>query len=181
MLTSSLAPPQIAHYPTLRSIPADLAPPVLEEVELYKQALRKCYKSFGAEMVCFEVARSSGKGGHAHVQVRCAVSLTRSLCLRLSSRPSTRSRCWTSLMRMASLPQICPIPSSLASEAESTFLSQGTKFNYAFEEIADPSTFHQRAQEDGKGDEYFKVDLPGGKSLVHWIGKGDGFSLQFGR
>ncbi|GJN88523.1 hypothetical protein Rhopal_001489-T1 [Rhodotorula paludigena] len=134
----------IAHYPTLRSIPADLAPPVLEEVELYKQALRKCYKSFGAEMVCFEVARSSGKGGHAHVQ-------------------------------------ICPIPASLASEAESTFLSQGTKFNYAFEEIADPSTFHQRAQEDGKGDEYFKVDLPGGKSLVHWIGKGDGFSLQFGR
>lgn len=63
-------PPQIAHYPTLRSIPTDLAAPVHEEVELYKEALRKCYKSFGADMVAFEVARSSGKGGHAHVQVR---------------------------------------------------------------------------------------------------------------
>jgi len=48
--------------------------------------------------------------------------------------------------------------------------------------VADPSTFHARAQADGKGAEYFKVDLPGGKSLVHWIdpAKG-GFSLQFGR
>ncbi|GAA5894097.1 hypothetical protein JCM8208_002347 [Rhodotorula glutinis] len=135
----------IAHYPTLRSIPADLAAPVHEEVELYKEALRKCYKTFGADMVAFEVARSSGKGGHAHVQV-------------------------------------CPIPSSLAPEAESTFLAQGAKFAYDFVEVADPSTFHGRAAEDGKGAEYFKVDLPGGKSLVHWIdpAKG-GFSLQFGR
>ncbi|TNY19810.1 CwfJ C-terminus 1-domain-containing protein-like protein, partial [Rhodotorula diobovata] len=135
----------IAHYPTLRSIPSDLAPPVHEEVELYKEALRKCYKSFGAELVAFEVARSSGKGGHAHVQ-------------------------------------ICPIPASLAPEAESTFVSQGAKFGYAFDEVSDPSTFHGRAEQDGKGTEYFKVDLPGGKSLVHWIepGKG-GFSLQFGR
>lgn len=68
---------QIAHYPTLRSIPSDLAPPVLEEVALYKEALRKCYKSFGAEMVAFEVARSTGKGGHAHVQV----SLVAILCI----------------------------------------------------------------------------------------------------
>ncbi|BGO89644.1 hypothetical protein NBRC10512_001503 [Rhodotorula toruloides] len=134
----------IAHYPTLRSIPADLAPPILEEIELYKQALKKCYKSFGAEMVAFEVARSAGKGGHAHVQ-------------------------------------ICPIPSSLASEAESTFLTQGAKFNYDFEEIAEPSTFHARAEQDGKGTEYFKVDLPDGKSLVHWLKPGTPFSLQFGR
>lgn len=64
---------QIAHYPTLRAIPAELAPPVLEEVSLYKEALRKCYKSFGAEMVAFEVARTTGKGGHAHVQVSSLV------------------------------------------------------------------------------------------------------------
>lgn len=42
---------------------------MLEEVALYKEALRKCYKSFGADMIAFEVARSTGKGGHAHVQV----------------------------------------------------------------------------------------------------------------
>ncbi|GAA5978468.1 hypothetical protein JCM10908_004366 [Rhodotorula pacifica] len=138
----------IAHYPTLRTIPTDLAPPVLEEVALYKEALRKCYKSFGAEMVAFEVARSTGKGGHAHVQ-------------------------------------ICPIPASLASQAEKVFLEQGHKFNYAFEEVSDPSTFHSRAAgDDAEGKErteYFKVDLPGGKSLVHWINAGTPFSLQFGR
>ncbi|GAA5921779.1 hypothetical protein JCM1841_001859 [Sporobolomyces salmonicolor] len=134
----------IAHYPTLRSIPADLAPPVLEEVELYKQALKKCYKSFGAEMIAFEVARAGGKGGHAHVQ-------------------------------------ICPIPASLAPEAESTFAAQFTKFNLAFEEIADPVAFYTSAQEDGKGADYFKVDLPNGKCFVHWIKQGVPFGLQFGR
>lgn len=81
--------------------------------------------------------------------------------------------------------QICPIPASLASEAESTFLTQGSKFNYDFEEVSDPSSFHARGA--GEGDEgkerteYFKVDLPGGKSLVHWIKPGTPFSLQFGR
>ncbi|GAA5862307.1 hypothetical protein JCM3774_004858 [Rhodotorula dairenensis] len=138
----------IAHYPTLRTIPADLAPPVLEEIALYKEALRKCYKSFGADMVAFEVARSTGKGGHAHVQ-------------------------------------ICPIPASLATQAEKVFLEQGSKFNYDFEEVPDPSSFHARAaggDDSGKErTEYFKVDLPGGKSLVHWIKAGTPFSLQFGR
>lgn len=68
LLTST--PAQISHYPTLRSIPSDLAPPVLQEIESYKQALKRCYAKFGAEMVAFEVARTSGRGGHAHIQVR---------------------------------------------------------------------------------------------------------------
>lgn len=81
--------------------------------------------------------------------------------------------------------QICPIPASLATQAEKVFLEQGSKFNYDFEEVSDPSTFHSRAAGPG-GDgeertEYFKVDLPGGKSLVHWIKPGTPFSLQFGR
>ncbi|GAA5987164.1 hypothetical protein JCM11641_002151 [Rhodosporidiobolus odoratus] len=147
----------IAHYPTLRSIPTDLAPPVLEEVELYKQALKKCYASFGAEMVCFEVARAGARGGHAHVQ-------------------------------------ICPIPASLTSEASSTFETQAQKYGYDLEEITSTSDFYAKANEDGKGCEYFKVDLPDGRSLVHWIKPGGngaqqqgaggpkgGFSLQFGR
>lgn len=61
---------QIAHYPTLLSIPADLAEPILSETDKYKIALRECYASFGAKLVAFEVGRLSGKGGHAHVQVR---------------------------------------------------------------------------------------------------------------
>ncbi|CEQ39928.1 SPOSA6832_01496, partial [Sporobolomyces salmonicolor] len=150
----------IAHYPTLRSIPADLAPPVLEEVELYKQALKKCYKSFGAEMIAFEVARAGGKGGHAHVQVMYGTGY---------------------IAHTSVSPQICPIPASLAPEAESTFAAQFTKFNLAFEEIADPVAFYTSAQEDGKGADYFKVDLPNGKCFVHWIKQGVPFGLQFGR
>ena len=34
-----------------------------------KEALKKCYATHGAATVSFEVARLSGKGGHAHVQV----------------------------------------------------------------------------------------------------------------
>jgi hypothetical protein len=61
---------QIAHYPTLQSLPAAEAVNVIAEVESYKSALRKCYESFGARFVSFEVGRLSGKGSHAHIQVR---------------------------------------------------------------------------------------------------------------
>ena len=60
---------QIAHYPTLLSVPADLAVPIVSEIEQYKSGLRACYASFGASLLSFEVGRLSGKGGHAHVQV----------------------------------------------------------------------------------------------------------------
>ncbi|GAA5931350.1 Drn1p [Sporobolomyces koalae] len=134
----------IAHYPTLRSIPSDVSQQVLEEIELYKQALRKCFAKFGADMIVFETARTTGKGGHAHIQ-------------------------------------ICPIPSSLSSEAESTFQVQSQKYGYNLEEVQDTLAFYKTAETDGKGYDYFKVDLPGGKSLVHWIKREDRFSLQFGR
>ncbi|GAA6006427.1 hypothetical protein JCM11491_004953 [Sporobolomyces phaffii] len=134
----------IAHYPTLRSIPSEVSSQVLEEVELYKQALKKCFEKFGADMVVFEMARTSGKGGHAHIQ-------------------------------------ICPIPSSLASEAESTFKVQSQKYGFELEEIPDHTAFYRDAETDGKGTDYFKVDLPDGKSLVHWIKREERFGLQFGR
>jgi hypothetical protein len=34
-----------------------------------KDALKKCFAAYGAATVSFEVARLSGKGGHAHIQV----------------------------------------------------------------------------------------------------------------
>ena len=42
---------------------------IISELESYKSALRACYASYGAVPVTFEVARLSGRGGHAHVQV----------------------------------------------------------------------------------------------------------------
>lgn len=63
---------QIAHYPSLLSLPADLAIPIVAEVEHYKSALKRCFSAYSASMVTFEVAKVSGPGaraGHAHIQV----------------------------------------------------------------------------------------------------------------
>ena len=63
---------QIAHYPTLSAIPSEVVEPILEEIVKYKEALKACYASFEASMVNFEVGRTGGKGGHAHIQVGTA-------------------------------------------------------------------------------------------------------------
>jgi len=59
----------ITHYPTYTTIPPDLAPPIMEETEKYKSALRAFFAKHGSSAVMFEVGRLSAKGGHAHVQV----------------------------------------------------------------------------------------------------------------
>ncbi|KAG1803303.1 CwfJ C-terminus 1-domain-containing protein-like protein [Suillus variegatus] len=58
----------IAHHPTYNTIPADIAPPILEETDKYKSSLRALYAAHNASAVFFEVGRLSTKGGHAHVQ-----------------------------------------------------------------------------------------------------------------
>ncbi|QRW02143.1 Zinc finger, CCHC-type [Ceratobasidium sp. AG-Ba] len=59
----------ISHYPTLLSVPPELAISIISEVEKYKSALRALFAQHGASAVMFEVARLSGRGGHAHIQV----------------------------------------------------------------------------------------------------------------
>ncbi|KAJ3569956.1 hypothetical protein NP233_g4719 [Leucocoprinus birnbaumii] len=66
----------ITHYPTFTTIPPDLAPPIIEETEKYKSALRAFFAKHGCSTVLFEVGRLSAKGGHAHVQ---AVPIPRKL------------------------------------------------------------------------------------------------------
>ncbi|KAG6376305.1 CwfJ C-terminus 1-domain-containing protein-like protein [Boletus reticuloceps] len=58
----------ISHQPTYNMIPADISPPILDETERYKVALRRLFAKHGAVPVFYEVARLSAKGGHAHVQ-----------------------------------------------------------------------------------------------------------------
>ncbi|RDB21197.1 Zinc finger CCCH domain-containing protein 59 [Hypsizygus marmoreus] len=58
----------ITHYPTYTTIPPDLAPPIIEETEKVKTALRAMNAKHGATTVSIEVGRLSAKGGHAHVQ-----------------------------------------------------------------------------------------------------------------
>ncbi|KAF5357955.1 hypothetical protein D9756_001453 [Leucocoprinus leucothites] len=66
----------ITHYPTFTVIPPDLAPPIIEETDKYKSALRAFFAKHGCSIVLFEVGRLSAKGGHAHVQ---AVPIPRKL------------------------------------------------------------------------------------------------------
>ncbi|SGZ22743.1 BQ5605_C022g09536 [Microbotryum silenes-dioicae] len=134
-LTSSLwSTLQIAHYPTLLSVPADQAVPIVAEIERYKSALKTCYAAFGASPVAFEVGRLSGKGGHAHIQA-----------------------------------------------IEQVFIDQGQKQNVTFKEASSSSLSSEGLRKLGISDNYFRVDLPNGKTLVHSIEQGARFGLQFGR
>ncbi|KAF8844424.1 nuclear protein [Paxillus ammoniavirescens] len=58
----------ISHQPTYNGIPDDIAPPIFDETEKYKTALRGLFAKHGAVVLFYEVARLSTKGGHAHVQ-----------------------------------------------------------------------------------------------------------------
>ncbi|KAG8968145.1 hypothetical protein FRC03_008498 [Tulasnella sp. 419] len=59
----------ISHYPTLQSIPKEDSLPIISEIELYKSSLRSFYAQYDHVPVSFEVARLTGKGGHAHIQI----------------------------------------------------------------------------------------------------------------
>ncbi len=131
----------IAHYQTLRSIPADAASPILDEVAQYKAALDRAYQQHGARLLAFEVGRMGTKGGHAHVQ-----------CV--------------------------PVPEALVDGAEAHLRAEGEKNGIRFLEDDEAAGFQARAP--GGEESYFRVDVPGGKALVHVI-EGRGFNLQFGR
>ncbi|CDZ96519.1 Uncharacterized conserved protein [Phaffia rhodozyma] len=59
----------ISHYPTVLSIPKEDAVGIESEIEKTKAALAKCYKVYNSVPVVFEVGRSGGRGGHAHLQI----------------------------------------------------------------------------------------------------------------
>ncbi|TDL24935.1 hypothetical protein BD410DRAFT_801670 [Rickenella mellea] len=130
----------ITHYPTLTSIPSDLALPIVSEVEKYKSALRAFYAKHSCVSVTFEVAILSGKGGHAHVQA-------------------------------------VPIPLSLSSKIEEAFRHEGARTGIQWEEDPDDAL----ASAAGGRANYFRVDLPDGKKMVHVITQELPFSIQFGR
>ncbi|KAG9021845.1 hypothetical protein FRB95_001263 [Tulasnella sp. JGI-2019a] len=130
----------ISHYPTLQAVPAELAIPVISEIERYKSALRGVYAKYGCVAVALEVARLSGRGGHAHIQV-------------------------------------IPVPETLADQVEQQFLKDGKAAGLGWEDDADAALEHA-AKTNGN---YFKVDLPDGKKMVHVMKPGQPFSLQFGR
>ena len=68
---------QIAHYPTLASVPTELSAPIIAEIDSYKRALRTLYSAHNASPLAYEVSRAGlgGKGGHAHIQI-CPIANT---------------------------------------------------------------------------------------------------------
>jgi diadenosine tetraphosphate (Ap4A) HIT family hydrolase len=130
----------IEHHPTLLSIPPEISVSIISEIETYKSALRSMYAAHGCSAATFEVARLTGKGGHAHIQV-------------------------------------VPVPNTLSGAVEDAFRREGEMEGVDWQE--DP----EAALSDG-GDRrhnYFRVELPDGKTMVHLLRPGKQFNLQFGR
>ena len=130
----------IMHYGTYSSIPTDDSPPIIDETNKYKSAVRSMYAKHGCVPVAFEVSILSGKGGHSHIQ-------------------------------------IIPVPNRLKDRIEPAFMSEGQMSGIGFEE--DPEAALESCS-GGKGN-YFAVELPDGRKMVHLITQGVPFSLQFGR
>ena len=98
------------------------------------------FAKYGYTAVAFEVARLTGKGGHAHIQV-------------------------------------VPVPEALADKVEEQFKVDGKNNGIDWEVDADEAL--ERATQ--QGDNYFKVDLPDGRKMIHVMKPGKPFNLQFGR
>lgn len=73
--------------------------------------------------------------------------------------------------------QVVPVPMKLQDKVEQAFLDYGRQQGIEFEE--DPEGAMQSCRDGLKS--YFRVDLPGGKKMVHLMHDTRAFSLQFGR
>ncbi|KZT61603.1 hypothetical protein CALCODRAFT_491153 [Calocera cornea HHB12733] len=130
----------ITHHPTLLSLPPDISLPITAELESYKSGLRALFKAHGCAAVSWEIARLSGRGGHAHMQV-------------------------------------CAVPLKLVEEGkvEEAFRREGEQGGVDWEEEMPGDAGRER---EGN---YLRIELPGGKVLVHNIRPGPPFNLQFPR
>ncbi|GJJ12316.1 hypothetical protein Clacol_006557 [Clathrus columnatus] len=131
----------ISHFPTLPSIPSDLAPPILSEISDFRAALTSFYAIYNAVPITFEVSRLTAKGGHAHVQ-------------------------------------IVPVPKRIKhQEIEDAFKRFGEQGQIIWEDITNDDDMDNPDLQKS----YFRVELPNGKKLIHFIKPGAPFDVQFGR
>lgn len=72
--------------------------------------------------------------------------------------------------------QVVPVPQDLSADViGKAFTSEGERLGVDFE-------FEETERNGVTGDRgYFRVELPDGRRLVHWIKDGVPFSIQFGR
>lgn len=72
--------------------------------------------------------------------------------------------------------QVIPVPQSVSADTiADAFTSEGVRLGVDFE-------IEEMERDDVTGDRgYFRVELPDGRKLVHWMKDGVPFSIQFGR
>ncbi len=72
--------------------------------------------------------------------------------------------------------QVIPVPRSITADVVAeTFIGEGKRLGIDFD-------FADVDNSTGPGDRgYFKVDLPDGRRMVHWLKDGVPFGVQFGR
>ncbi|KAH8099564.1 nuclear protein [Cristinia sonorae] len=72
--------------------------------------------------------------------------------------------------------QVVPVPQTITADTiANAFTSEGTRLGVEFE-------IEETEREGVTGDRgYFRVELPDGRKLVHWLRDGVPFSIQFGR
>lgn len=73
--------------------------------------------------------------------------------------------------------QAVPVPIRIKDKVEQHFIEEGKRQGIDFE--ADPEGALEACQ-GGRGG-YFRIDLPGGKKMVHLMKDNVPFSIQFGR
>jgi hypothetical protein len=74
--------------------------------------------------------------------------------------------------------QALPVPADLAARVEGAFREMGDVGGVGFEE---ESGQQGGDAEEARAGSYFRVELPDGRRLVHWMREGASFNLQFGR
>eukprot|EP00898_Chlorokybus_atmophyticus_P002259 jgi/Chlat1/3033/Chrsp206S03289 len=152
----------IEHFPSCLQLP----PAIGQEVERYKEALRKCFAAVGKDIFVFERYLNLRAGTHCHVQAR--------------------SHCCNMIMAL-----VCPISREARAFARRVLDSHAERAGFAFVELPQKSSTHAKAlSEDGDlleaaggaGAQYFLAELPDGTRLVHMIKHGEkSFPMQFGR
>lgn len=144
----------ISHYPTLRSLPAEEGPSTLAEVDKYVVCL----------LVHLSCLRQKSRYKSALRNLYASYSCT-PICFEVAKRM---------LHGVHAQLHILPIPTSIPEqEVEDTFQQVAKQMRIELGEGTEVL--------EGASDNYFMVELPGGKTLVSIIEDGARFPLQFAR
>jgi hypothetical protein len=151
----------ISHHPTLLSLPPDEAGTTLAEVEKCVH-LTFCRIGNNMFLVDIEIARYK--------------AALRSFYAKYNMSPVFFEVAKRRVHGVHAHMQVIPVPNSLAGEVEGAFRHQAEQLGLTFESDRDADPTVRDIKEN-----YFLVELPGGKQMLHLIKDFAPFPLQIGR